>query len=743
MEALSFEGVLSSAASIDAASIVTSGNSPRRMTAPLRFLGRRPLLTSLVIYALLGAVANFPIWPGDPARLAQCSCGGDKDVIQTVWFLAWTPFALLHGHNLFLTNWLNYPVGVNLAQNTGMPLLGLVTAPLTLLVSPVASENLLRFLAFPLSAIAMYFVASRWLTSAPAAFVAGLLYGFSPYVVSQAEVHLNLSFVPLPPLIFYALYRLVILHTPSPWRWGLVLGALGAAQYFISAEILATTGLVALLALVLLALSHPRTALACAPRALLGLVVGGVLLSACIGYPAYLMARGPLHYVGPSQTSETVYNADLVGSVLPTSAQLVAPRRLAAVGSSLVAGAANVDENGSYLSLPLLVLLAVAIIRYWRRRWLVFAALMAGLSFVLSLGTSLEVDGRSVTLPFELPFEALRRLPFMNDLLPARLALYVSFFVALALALALDESLAARRRAPATLARAVAERPRRIRGLAPGFVALLALAALAALLPRWPYRTETPRSLGEHAAGLGAIPAGDVVLTYPYATPSTDAPMLWQALDSMRFKLIGGYALRRGPDATATLLPSALKPADVEGMLANALAVGPVPIPTIPYLAPTRREVDAATAIVIDHTPLRGTHPAKAALHGVVQSANPGTRTFFVAESNGDLASVHVNKTTRYAEPPGSAPRFGGVTRGEEVAVYGTEKSGTLTPGGRVKDLRRFLTEHQVNDLFVQLGRHDSNLVAYWVTELLGPPTRDSGGGALWLHVQRSLRGTT
>ena len=67
----------------------------------------------------------------------------------------------LHGKNLFSTTLLNYPNGVDLAQNTGMPLLGLLTAPLTLAVNPIASMNLLRFLAFTLSAYAAYFVIRR------------------------------------------------------------------------------------------------------------------------------------------------------------------------------------------------------------------------------------------------------------------------------------------------------------------------------------------------------------------------------------------------------------------------------------------------------------------------------------------------------------------------------------------------------------------------------------------------------
>ena len=52
------------------------------------------------------------------------------------WFLAWTPFALGHGLNPFFTNYIDFPLGVNLASNTSVPLLGFLAAPVTLALGP-------------------------------------------------------------------------------------------------------------------------------------------------------------------------------------------------------------------------------------------------------------------------------------------------------------------------------------------------------------------------------------------------------------------------------------------------------------------------------------------------------------------------------------------------------------------------------------------------------------------------------
>ena len=187
--------------------------------APGRFA-----LATILGYVALSLVAYLPAWPGDPGRLVgyQCVCG---DPVQQSWFLGWMPWALLHGHNPLFTNWIDYPIGANLGVNTEMPLLGLLAAPITFAAGSVASFSFLIWLAFPSSATAAFFVLRRWTRSNVASVCGGLLYGFSPYIVGQGFQHLNLSFVPLPPLIFMALYEVVVDQRSRPRRWGAALGS--------------------------------------------------------------------------------------------------------------------------------------------------------------------------------------------------------------------------------------------------------------------------------------------------------------------------------------------------------------------------------------------------------------------------------------------------------------------------------------------------------------------------------------
>ena len=57
-----------------------------------------------------------------------------------------------------------------------------------------------------------------------------------------------------------------------------------------------------------------------------------------------------------------------------------------------------------------------------------------------------------------------------------------------------------------------------------------------------------PAYLWPGAPALSALPADPVVLTVPFAVSGSAQPMLWQAVDDMRFRLAG--AALKTPDAS-------------------------------------------------------------------------------------------------------------------------------------------------------------------------------------------------
>jgi hypothetical protein len=532
-------------------------------------------LASVGIYAVLGLVAYLPSWPGGGGRIVACPCG---DGSESAWFLSWTPHAVLHGLDPFFTTAINHPVGINLAANATMPLLGLLALPVTLTAGPAASLSLLLWAAYPLSAGAMYLVLRRWTAWAPAAFAGGLLYGFSPYMVGQGRLHLNLVFVPLPPLVMLAVHELVVRRRGSALRWGGLLGALVVAQYLVSTEILATTVLVTLLGLVLLAATHPRAVAPALRHAAPGAAVALVVTAAGVAYPTWELVAGPQRYRLPLAFVDQVsLRADLLGAVAPTGSAWLSPGWLTHLGGA-ASGSAGVVENGSYLGLPLLLLAGYLTVRFRRDRWLAFLLAMAACCYLLALGPHLTVGGHRTGAP--LPFALVERIPLLELATPVRLSLFTALFMAVLLALGLDHLRAAVAAAPSTPPGLGRPRPGPGELVAVGRVAAVALATL---VPRWPVATAASGVPAYFTAGgADRVPAGSTVLAYPYPAPGRSQAMLWQAAAGMRFNLLGSYSLHPVGGGLASQYPTQLRPADVQAALYALEGAGPPPLPRVP-----------------------------------------------------------------------------------------------------------------------------------------------------------------
>ncbi len=517
----------------------------------------------------MGLAANWPTLPGNSGAMRQ------GDMTQMAWYLAWTPHALASGDNPFFTTALNHPEGVNLAQNTSAPLLGLVAAPLTLVVSPVASLNLLLWLAFPLSATAMYFVLTRLGMWCPAAFLGGALYGFSPYVVNQGFSHLNLAFVPLPPLMLLTLYETLRPGNPRVIRSGIALAGLSTAQFFISAEVAATTALAGLLATVVFACSRPQQVLPAIRRCVVAVGVAFAIMAAFVAYPAWLMLHGAQSYDGPAYPDGKA--ADLMGTVAPTINLRFHTDEAIARGTALAGG--NVAENGSYLGVPLIALLLLIVAVCWSVRWVRLSAAMVVLLTVLSYGNELVIDNKPAGLT--IPIAKLDEIPVLDNMLVIRLSLHVSIFAAIIVAAGVTDVW---RRLRSFDDPGISTAARTGRAALAGTTAALVVASVVTLVPRWPFET-APTEVPEYfsSSAVNHVPEDSVVLITPYPSVLDVRPQLWQATSGIRFRMVGGYALTPDPRGRPTNFPAVLRPHHVQTYLTHmstggaAYPQGPVP----------------------------------------------------------------------------------------------------------------------------------------------------------------------
>lgn len=530
-----------------------------------------PAAVIIGAYASLAIIPYWHYWAAGGTRIA----GKGGDLALEAWFLDWVSYALVHGHNPLVTNWGNYPFGVNGITNASTPLLGVLGTPLTLLSGAFVTITLFFTLAFPLSSLSGYVLIRRWVRWRPAAFCGGLLYGFSPYLVGQGLGHLHLAFVPLPPLIFLVLGQISSPAARSAWRRGATLALLCAAQFFISAEVLASTAVIGAAGLAIAAAVNPAAARdrwKFVARAIGGASVMAALL---LAYPLWLLIAGPARISGPAQQT-SFYRANLLAPIIPDSSMHFRVAGLARMADTF---SGNPSENGSYLGFVLLAVLVAGTIALWQRPVVKVAALTAVAAFIMSLGSRLTI-GRYVWKAVPLPEAALTRMPVLDNTISARYSLYVMLGGALIFALTI-EALRERLR-----------RPGRLSAPAAGAVCgTLACLAFVPLLPAWPYSAHVAQVPRYFSSGqVNVVPGGSVVVLYPFPTSSEPTPMLWQIAAGMRFKSPGGRFVIPAPGLVATP-PSDRLP--LVGQALAQLAAGRMPPLTPAWRSALRTQLTA------------------------------------------------------------------------------------------------------------------------------------------------------
>ena len=484
---------------------------------------------------VLGAFAvTWRLW-GDPA--GRMVTGNSGDITLFAWFMRYTATALSHGHLPALTTTgLNASQGINLMWNTSELLPAAILAPVTLLAGPQASLTVLLTAGFAGSAASLFFVLRRWEASLPAAAIGGAVYGFSPALVTSGVGHFQLQFAVLPPLIIDAALRLAT-GRGNAVRTGLWLGLLVAAQVFVGEELLVDTAVAAAVMIVVLAVSHPRPAVAAVRERWLAIAAGlgsaaAVALVIC-GYPLWVQFRGSLSEHG-SPWAVPDFHSYLYAFVTPSGSLLF---HTASSAAAAAAYPEPLPEYLSYLGWPLLAAAVVATACFWRDPKVRLAAVTLVLLEWFSLGA---VGGRIHGIHYPaavLPWHYLQHLPVLSQVLPDRFAILADGAAGALLAFALDR------------ARRIAPRTQRGR-LAGALATLVAVLAVLPLIPR-PYAAS---DVGPPPPGWQAVfarlrlAAGDHVLVIP----DEQTGLRWQEQTGEPASMVGGGDfIERGPGGQA------------------------------------------------------------------------------------------------------------------------------------------------------------------------------------------------
>jgi 4-amino-4-deoxy-L-arabinose transferase-like glycosyltransferase len=133
----------------------------------------------------------------------------DTDMFNVYWGNWWMGQALATGQNPYMTKYLVYPTGFNLATFAFSPFIALLWLPLNWIVSPIVAYNLVMWLTIVLACVAMgqlvrYLTGNGW-----AALLAGITFGFAPCLVAERASHLNMSMMVWIPWAALLITRLM------------------------------------------------------------------------------------------------------------------------------------------------------------------------------------------------------------------------------------------------------------------------------------------------------------------------------------------------------------------------------------------------------------------------------------------------------------------------------------------------------------------------------------------------------
>lgn len=496
-----------------------------------------------LVYLALGVMGNWDAWRQGGGDHLVGGTGGDLG--QEIWFLKVVSHNFFNGLGFLQTDLINYPIGVNLTNMTAMPTLGVVLAPITGVFGPIASYNVATTLAPALGALGMYWAAHRWLTTWVARFAAGLLFGFSPYVIAQNWCHLFLSTVVFFPLALGLLHEIFVRQKWSAMLTGMALGFVIVAQLGLSPEML-LDGCITLAIYGAVRFRHglrfDRARWPYVQRALRFIAVPMILPAALFvhaflnGTNAFKGAYRPAHMVSHLAT-------DIVNIFLPTNLHALTLGVGHHVGSlyyySSLNGPHFADpfEAGAYIGIPLLLALVLLVRTGPKSSRLTALLVTAGATMLISMGDSLRINGWNTHIP--LPFTVLRRLPLLESSIASRWTLFMWLALALIVGQGIDWAIAqvrSRPRSPLPTQRATA------------FLALT-LVGVVMLAPHWPLAAgpqQVPVWFATRASS--EIPHGATVVTYPIAQNGNPLPMMWQSLNNLNYRLVAGAA---GPQVTA------------------------------------------------------------------------------------------------------------------------------------------------------------------------------------------------
>ncbi len=165
-----------------------------------------------LLYASLTLLMTYPVIADFSSQYA----GSRDDLWVHQWTFWWIKRALANGQNPFFTDMLYFPNGASLTSHNIAWFNIALWLPLQTFLGQIQAYNLIFLTVFTLNGFCMYLFAFELMRNLWGAFLAGLVFGFYPYIMSHND-HTNMMVVLWVPLTMLFLRRFLF---SQRWRYG-------------------------------------------------------------------------------------------------------------------------------------------------------------------------------------------------------------------------------------------------------------------------------------------------------------------------------------------------------------------------------------------------------------------------------------------------------------------------------------------------------------------------------------------
>ncbi|RZD17599.1 MAG: hypothetical protein EVG15_10335 [Candidatus Acididesulfobacter diazotrophicus] len=396
-------------------------------------LPKLPLLAFIIYLAVSILYFGLPILSHFNSELAA---SGTRDTAMFVWFLYWWPYAIIHGINPFISHYIWAPQGSPLTFTTSVPAAAILMAPVTLLIGPMASYNIIALLSPALAALFAYLVCKELTKKFLPSLFGGYIFGFSSFMLGEmlgGHLMLILAF-PIPLAVYLSIRRI---KNSISTKWFIVNFTILLVLLFgFSLELFATAAFFGAITCLIALLIYGNQG--SQERGKLFSLFKNILISyflAIIVISPYLYYMIKYFGVYPSvPNSPAFFSSDLLNYFFPTPITRLGGIIFTPLTKKFTG---NYAEEGAYLGIPLLLIMSIVIIKFWKEKLIKLIAAVTIIVIICSFGPRLHIAG---VYTIWMPWSLVLRLPLLSAALPIRFPMYVSLGAAILLAYWLTKS---------------------------------------------------------------------------------------------------------------------------------------------------------------------------------------------------------------------------------------------------------------------------------------------------------------